>query len=341
MKNNKGIAPIIIILIVAGILALGGGGYYAVKKYKAPAIQPVVTQNQPSAKVIKNILTQEGNSLIGVVTVLVSAGTNDLNIFELPFYPQFSKVEGNFQGTIGDISHSRQIVGSDFVKNSDNTTKILSGKEITINYTVKYLPKNNIDNGTYYVNLNDGHDCMNYKPENYVPVQGEEGNIYPCLKVVGQTESNRLTVQAQTSDWKTYTNTQSGYTISYPADAKIDNTNSTCFRIDTKEFGSVTIGINADACGMVGGIGIGTTKTNETIVINGQEYTASGVRTGDNSTSLAGFSITNKIYVRYGVDHFDKTNPKNWKYLGSLTDPEYQIALNSAKQILYTFKLAK
>ena len=50
MKNNRGIAPLIVVLIVAGVLVLGGGGYYAVKKYKTPAIQPVVGQNQTSTQ---------------------------------------------------------------------------------------------------------------------------------------------------------------------------------------------------------------------------------------------------------------------------------------------------
>lgn len=41
--NQKGIAPIVIIFIIAGILVLGGGGYYAVKKYQRPSVQ-VCTQ---------------------------------------------------------------------------------------------------------------------------------------------------------------------------------------------------------------------------------------------------------------------------------------------------------
>lgn len=39
MKNQKGIAPIAVVLIIIGVLALGGGGYYAVKKFQKPAIQ--------------------------------------------------------------------------------------------------------------------------------------------------------------------------------------------------------------------------------------------------------------------------------------------------------------
>ena len=54
MKNNKGIAPLILILIVAGILILGGGGYYVVKKYKTPSIQPVGNQNQTSTQPVQD-----------------------------------------------------------------------------------------------------------------------------------------------------------------------------------------------------------------------------------------------------------------------------------------------
>ncbi len=48
--NNKGIAPLIVILIAAGILALGSGGYYAVKKYKTPIAQPGIAKNQTSTQ---------------------------------------------------------------------------------------------------------------------------------------------------------------------------------------------------------------------------------------------------------------------------------------------------
>lgn len=46
MKNNNGIATLIAVLIVAGILALGGGGYYVVKKLWTPAVQPEIAQNK-------------------------------------------------------------------------------------------------------------------------------------------------------------------------------------------------------------------------------------------------------------------------------------------------------
>ncbi|MDP2655834.1 MAG: hypothetical protein Q8P17_04970 [bacterium] len=146
------------------------------------------------------------------------------------------------------------------------------------------------------------------------------------------------TSNSQTDTWKTYNNTGKGYSISYPEDTKIDISNLSCVRIDTKEFGSVAIGSSSDACGMVGGVGIGTTMLSETITVNGQQYTASGVKTADNSQSLADFSFTNKIYIRYGVDHLDKSDPRSWKNLGALTDAEYQNALNSAKAIVSTLK---
>ncbi len=37
--NQRGIAPIIIILIVVGVLVVGGSGYYAIKKSQKPAVQ--------------------------------------------------------------------------------------------------------------------------------------------------------------------------------------------------------------------------------------------------------------------------------------------------------------
>lgn len=39
MTNQKGFALIAILLIIIGVLALSGGGYYAVKKFQKPAVQ--------------------------------------------------------------------------------------------------------------------------------------------------------------------------------------------------------------------------------------------------------------------------------------------------------------
>jgi len=38
--NQKGIAPVAIILVILGILALGGGSYYAIKKFQKSSVQP-------------------------------------------------------------------------------------------------------------------------------------------------------------------------------------------------------------------------------------------------------------------------------------------------------------
>ena len=44
MKNNKGFAPIVLVLIVIGILAIGGNVYYA-RKSSTPALQGMVDNN--------------------------------------------------------------------------------------------------------------------------------------------------------------------------------------------------------------------------------------------------------------------------------------------------------
>ncbi len=152
------------------------------------------------------------------------------------------------------------------------------------------------------------------------------------------TTVTKTTLQNEdTVAWKTYTNTKKGYTITYPIDAKINSTDSSCVRID-RGFGFITINVgSSDPCGQPTGVGIGDIRISENIFIGlaGDQYTASGWRTPDNFGYLS-FNFNNKIFVTYGVAHVDKSNPNSWKDLGSLSDSEYQNALYSVKHMAET-----
>ncbi len=149
---------------------------------------------------------------------------------------------------------------------------------------------------------------------------------------------------AETANWQTYKNIEKGYSINYPTDASIDKNDLSCIRIDTKEFGSIYINVgSSNPCGEPTGIGIGMIRVQDNITIAGKQYSTSGFRNSDNSNSFLslGLTVGDKIFATYGVDHFDKSNSKNWKNLGALTGSDYQKALDSAKQILSPFKFTK
>ncbi len=112
MKNNRGIAPLIVILIVAGILALSGGGYYAVKKYKTPIVQPGIAKNQTSTQSAQEIAgwktytnSQYGYQIDYPQTASVSAMENAV-------YPGLDvtiKDNDNFQMTVSTRSSEKTL----------------------------------------------------------------------------------------------------------------------------------------------------------------------------------------------------------------------------------------
>lgn len=146
---------------------------------------------------------------------------------------------------------------------------------------------------------------------------------------------------AENGGMETYKNLKKGYEISYPSDAKIDTSDLSCVRIITKEFGSMYVNAGSgDPCGVPTGIGSGMVRLNEDIIVNNKQYSASGFREADNSYGFLGFGFTigDKIFVTYGVDHSDKSNPNSWKSLGPLTSLDFGNALNSVRNIVSSLK---
>jgi hypothetical protein len=175
------------------------------------------------------------------------------------------------------------------------------------------------------------------------PLIPSDGNPIQTVPVVRTPESKIPEIKNETPDWKKYTNTQYGFEIEYPADARLDiSTNPGCVQINTREFGFVSIDLgSSEPCGTPTGIGIGMVKVSDAVSVADKQYAASGYRDADNSSSFLSFEFPPDGKIRtvvYGVDHFDKSNPKNWKNLGSFTSDQYESALQSGRKILSTFK---
>jgi hypothetical protein len=167
--------------------------------------------------------------------------------------------------------------------------------------------------------------------------EGIKQTMQTQVKTASSTES------VDTTNWKTYKNTKKGYEISYPVDAEIYTADLSCVRIYTKEFGSVYIdsaGESEYPCGMPTGLGIEMIRSQDNITIADKQYPTSGWRKSDNSFSFLSSQsfIFGKISIVIGVGHYDRNDSKFWKDLGSLTDSEYQNALNSVKMIAATLK---
>lgn len=159
-------------------------------------------------------------------------------------------------------------------------------------------------------------------------------------KEVNQEEANNTQLTDQTAGWKTYTNTQYGYQVSYPAEAGIEeaagyamsykNINpEACVKISYKE-GYVYIATpdNQEVCGGVTGLGIGDTEFQDTAKIGDESYNMSGWKllgTGEYLSTI----LSNGTKITYGV----------WLQNGEKIDgDEYQNIQDVIKMILSTFK---
>ena len=163
-------------------------------------------------------------------------------------------------------------------------------------------------------------------------------NIINTFKIIGAVTA-KVDINENDKGWSTYTDFNGRYSVGYPNDAQIIKNNQACIIIYTKEFGSVYINVgSSDPCGVPTGIADGRHMKDSPLIIEDKEYVFSGYKQNDNSFSFFSNELNKKISIVYGVEHFDKSNPKSWKGLGSLDASEYQSAINSAKEIVSTFK---
>lgn len=293
-----------LLLIIVAILLAGGGAYVYVQTKQASQSAVAASTTQATTTTFISV-----NSLVGftgdnILTVMARVLNTDIQA-----------------DTKWTINYSGAKYYDDWVEMPDPLRSSFSD----------WLK---IHKGTLVADYNTGNSIGRFTISG---ILHSDGILYASS--IGQCDPTDTACRK--IPWKIYTNTSKGYSISYPVDAKIDTSNLSCVRIDTKEFGSVAINAgSSNPCGDPTGLGVGMISSEDTITIASKQYPTSGYRESDNGFSFFDFNspISEKISVTYGVVHFDKSNPNNWKNLGALTYSEYQNALNSAKGIVSTFK---
>ena len=160
----------------------------------------------------------------------------------------------------------------------------------------------------------------------YVYVHNKQAN-QPAV-VISNVQATSTTQTADgsttlTTGWKTYTNSQHGYSISYPTDSKItlvgydkgyvleDNISSTtnwyastCVQIERRSYWNILISADSqyssNPCGPTG-----TSATNhraiDTFIVNGKEIKAGGLVRAD-SGGFFSFAASNNIGFIYFVN---------------------------------------
>lgn len=234
MKNNKGIAPLIVILIIAGILALGGGGYYIAQKYKAPVVQQEIAQNQTSTQPAQD------------ETAGWKTYTNDKYGFEVKYPAEYETYQaGNVihfpksnSETNWGITISINALGinelCDSAQYAANQKMSTAGDSITsskvflngISQEVSQLRAsyNNRAALSTYIPVKD---CSTSKKMIVISASEDLLTQYnEFLRTFKFTPTSTQSAQDETASWKTYSNARYSYTIKYPTNWYIDTTNS-------------------------------------------------------------------------------------------------------------------
>ena len=149
-----------------------------------------------------------------------------------------------------------------------------------------------------------------------------------CEEAVhGLIVQNSKTPEGQES----FANPQASYTISYPKDAKVNSSDPTCV---SAQIGNGYLFINntsSKPCGELTNLSDSKIKFSEKIQIDGKSYEASGYIDPINFNGYLTFNISNNIIVTYEA----KSDTK------ALTEQQYNDAINSIRDILYTLKSTK
>jgi hypothetical protein len=182
----------------------------------------------------------------------------------------------------------------------------------------------------------------------YVYLQNKQSGQPETVSPVTQTATTSV---AQTSDLKTYTNAQHGYSVSYPATVTTtlasgdfstgvwsslsqsgqDWYKSSCVVLrDANQKWIIYISSNKGSvlCGSGAGNGMGKPMgqtTADSFNLNGEQMHLEGTK--EDSSSDFNFDLNSYVHVEYGVEA-DTT----------LSEQDYQSALDSAHTVLTTLK---
>ena len=227
INNKQGFAPIIIVIAIAIFVALAGGGYVVYQAYFAPTIDG-------GGKIIF-CTGEQCNNVKATSTVDTSnwkTYTNTKYGFEVQ-YPQ--------EWDISIPNNTADVIVLFHQKNSQENTE---NPVLWISVLEKYKDKElqEVFNGVYEPKYNFSTEC-----QKITTTAGASG--YSCSTVNGDDHllfvSNGLifeifnsmlnktadkvissfkftTPQADTSNWKTYTNTKYGFEFKYPADLAVE-----------------------------------------------------------------------------------------------------------------------
>ncbi len=243
MKYNKGFAPVLVLIIALGVLAVGGVAYFAGKNSAPknevsdnsnyfPATEqnytPPTTNNNPPA-------TSNTNNVTPPVIAKPSITVNSPNGGEAWKRDTTQIIKWS------SLNYSKvAYVDIRLVRTNGNSP-----------YTTAYIAKNiNISQNTHTWNVGYTYSSL-FNPINNdavleFPADGQY-KIQICETGTNNCDSSNsyftMTTQDTTSNWKTYTDNKFGYSINYPVVTQINANATTVYFLPTSTKGELSIDV--------------------------------------------------------------------------------------------------
>ncbi|MFA6077181.1 MAG: IPT/TIG domain-containing protein [Candidatus Paceibacterota bacterium] len=213
MKYNKGFAPVLILIVVLGVLAVGGGAYF-VGKSSAPKNEVSDNSNYfPQAD--QNYTPPTTSNTNNNVTPPINTQTNNsvlpLSIISISPNPASSNQTVTIKGT--GFSTTNTVVFS--------SSALLVGLPSVDGKTITFKPSD-------YPSLKSG---LVYVVDSSAIASGQivKGTLFlpetATIQMAGKSNAVQFTItaQANTSNLKTYTNTKYGFSIQHPTGTQISD----------------------------------------------------------------------------------------------------------------------
>lgn len=243
MKNNKGFAPILIVLIVVAVLAIGGGAYYLKTKNEAA----VTKQEQNQAVPLPSQSASSSQELVGWKTY-----HNDQYGFEFQ-YPRGFQVKqcvSYATGTLdlsiypnGDmdicaLSSRALLIAGDFPEIELDILRVSSkqvqAEEDELGYNIKLgkIIAEKIQDSQisiYYGATSLGTAASSFFYNDKLMVYAKTWHVSKTTnnfmkQILSTFKFTSSTPQVDTSNWKTYRNEKYGFEFKYPPNFSVEPT---------------------------------------------------------------------------------------------------------------------
>ena len=207
MKNNKGFAPILILIIALGVLVVGGGAYF-MGKSASPASKNIPENNykpQADQNSVANTPAVNSNTANGSFSILSPKGGDQWVIGKKYSISLSQGLSSDYHPMLYTLSVANDKGGVGMICPDLITKK----GESTFNWVAGELWSACTGTNNVSINMSQGQYQILFGEMNL------DGTLKRTIKS-GWFSLTAPTTTDETLNWKTYTNTQYGFEFKYP-----------------------------------------------------------------------------------------------------------------------------